>query len=79
MFHQYRLLRAELSYKLCASRSGRSYIMLIYNGVPEITYKCQGQGQVRPGQQWPLHKNEEEEAFDKSSVDLFSDETHIIL
>ena len=48
MFHHFRLLRAEFSYKLCANRSERFYIMLVHNGVPELVYECQGQGQVRP-------------------------------
>ena len=35
IFHQFRLLRAEFSYKLHANRSERFYIMVVHNGVPE--------------------------------------------
>ena len=47
MFHQFRPLRAELSYKLCENRLERFYIMLVHNGVPELAYECQCQVKVR--------------------------------
>ena len=53
---------------LCANRSERFYIMLVYNGVPELAYECQGQGQVNNGH---YTKNEEEEARDASFMSHF--------
>ena len=47
IFHQFRLLRQEFSYNLCASRSERFYVMFVHNGVPELVYYCQGQGQKK--------------------------------
>ena len=43
--------------------------MLVYNGVPEIAYECQDQGQA--GQQWYHTKINEVETHDTSSVDHF--------
>ena len=47
MFHQFWLLRAELSYKPCANCSGRFYTVLVNSGVPGMAYECQGKGQGR--------------------------------
>ena len=69
MFHQFRLLRAEFSYKLRASHSDRFYIMRAYNDVPELAYECQGQ--VRSTMVIIQKKNEEEEARDTSSIGNF--------
>ena len=51
MFHQFRLLGAEFSYKHRANRSERFFIMLVHNGVPELAYECQGQVRSR----WPFY------------------------
>ena len=46
MFLHFWLLRAEFSHKLRANRSGHIYIMFVYNGVPEMAYAFQGEGQA---------------------------------
>ena len=43
--------------------------MPVHNGVPEISYECQGQGQVNNGHY--TKKNEEEEARNTSFMDHF--------
>ena len=70
VFRQCRLLRAEFSYKLCTNRSERFYIRLVQNGVPELTYECQDQGQVRSTMAI-IQKNEDEEARDASCINHF--------
>ena len=69
MFHQFRLLKAEFSYKLCANRWERLYIMLVHNSVPELAYECQAKsGQVNNDR---YTKNDEEEARDASCINHF--------
>ena len=71
MSHQFRLLRAEASYKLCTNRSGRFYIMFVCSGVPKIAHEFQGQGQVRSTIAIKQKKNEEEEVRNISFMEHF--------